>query len=738
MIDTKLTDKKELLKKGDAKAQKAEIPAAKSSGKEKKSGLRINLGQKKPAKKSEKKPEVKPEKKKVEESRLNLEKKAVKKPLAEQGKTPKKKKKGGGLSITSKVRPKAKPEKKELKKPPIPPVVSKSDIAKKSSKALEEVAEKAKVPPLAAKNNQGEKTAATDKKAASKSKVPPLAAKNSEVKPPASSAENDTGKAKIPPLATDPAKAPANKAGTGKQGKPSEPKALGQIPLEKMAASEVAAKAKKPPPAAAKPTPPPPKEAGGNKADKGDKAKSPILSSSEEPESLLSLLEPDPEEVTKLKQGPKQDRFLSQSVVLEESGLGTLVRSSILLVAFLIALFLTWASFTTIDEMASTTGTVIPNSPVQVIQHLEGGIVEEIFVSEGQIISEGGKLARLSPESAEADLNQMRVRLASLMAQKIRIVAMLEDKRADFSEIPEEYDTIIKGQASLLSAQRSAYTSQIDTFNTRIDRSKASLENLLAQQEALQLQINYSNQEMEVKNIGFKKGLMSRLMVIAAKRDKIRVESELVRVIGSTVGARKDLHEALNELDGFLDKSREENFRELGVITAELSQVKEGMSRLDDRVKRLVIYSPVWGIVKDLKISTVGGVVGPGSPLTEIVPLDETRRVETMINTKDIGHVKIGQGVTVKVSTYDFARYGGIQGVLESISPTTFDDPTGGEPFYKGIVRLQKSYIGNEKNTNQILPGMVVQADIHIGAKTLMEYLLKPIYASVNKAFQER
>jgi membrane fusion protein, adhesin transport system len=332
----------------------------------------------------------------------------------------------------------------------------------------------------------------------------------------------------------------------------------------------------------------------------------------------------------------------------------------------------------------------------------------------------------------------MRVRLASLMAQKVRIVAMIDEKKADFSEIPNKYKVIIQGQIKLLSAQRNAYTSQIEGYDARIDRAKASLENLLAQQEALQLQVGYSKQEMEVKKLGFKKGLMSRLMVIAAKRDKIRVESELVRVIGSTVGARKDLHEGFNEMEGFLDKAKEESLRELGVITAELSQVREGMSRLDDRVKRLEIFSPVWGIIKDLKVSTVGGVIGPGSVLTEIIPLDATRRVETMISTKDIGHVKVGQGVTVKVSTFDFARYGGIDGLIESISPTTFDDPTGGEPFYKGIVRLQKSYIGNNEKSNQILPGMVVQADIHTGAKTLMEYLLKPIYASVNKAFQER
>ncbi|MBF0380206.1 MAG: HlyD family type I secretion periplasmic adaptor subunit [Magnetococcales bacterium] len=631
--------------------------------------------------------------------------------------------------------------KKEKAKTKVPPLVTRSSSTKEPASTAEKDIKKTKAPPLVTKSSSTKEQSATAAKDIKKTKLPPLSTNDGPITKPTALDKKDTPQAISPPLAKEAEttqQQPGGKEGAGEQKPASDSAVLGKIPLKKMAVPAEQGQGDKSKPVVEKTAQQKPKDDDkANKAE-GEKAKEPITPILDEPESLLSLLEPDPEEVTKLKQGPKQDRFLSQSVVLEESGLATLVRSSILLVAVLISLFLVWASFTRIDEMASTTGQVIPNSPVQVIQHLEGGIIEEIFVSEGQIIQKDGKLARLSPKSAEADLNQMRARLASLMAQKIRIVAMLDEKNADFSVIPKEYDVIVQGQKKLLSAQRNAYSSQLDVFNTRIDRAKASMENLLAQQEALQLQIGFSKQEMEVKKLGYQKGLMSRLMVIAAKRDKIRVESELVRVIGSTVGARKDLHEAFNELDGFLDKNKEENLRELGVITAELSQVREGMARLDDRVKRLTINSPVWGIVKDLKLSTVGGVVGPGSVLTEIIPLDATRRVETMINTKDIGHVKVGQGVTVKISTFDFARYGGIDGILESISATTFEDPTGGEPFYKGIVRLQKSHIGNNESANQILPGMVVQADIHTGSKTLMEYLLKPIYASVNRAFQER
>ncbi|MBF0447255.1 MAG: HlyD family type I secretion periplasmic adaptor subunit [Magnetococcales bacterium] len=462
------------------------------------------------------------------------------------------------------------------------------------------------------------------------------------------------------------------------------------------------------------------------------------ITSDEDPESLLSLLVPKPEEVPKLKQGTKLDRFLSQSVVLEESGLSTLVRSSILLVTVLVTVFLLWAANSSIDEMASTTGTIIPNSPAQIIQHLEGGIIADIMVEEGQIIKKGGLLIRLDPEAARAELNQMRARQASLMAQKERLTALIEQRNPDFSDIPDEYDSIVQGQQDLLVAQRSAYNSQIELYETRIDRIKSRLENLFDQQRSLEKQLAYSQQEMDVRQKGYDKGLMSRLMVISANRDEVRVESELVRIKGDVSTSQKDLNESLSEMDGLIDSTAEANFRELGTVTAELSQISQGLSRLKDRVSRLEIRSPAWGIVKALQVKTVGGVIAPGSVIMEIIPLDETRRVEIKISTRDIGHVKLAQGVTVKVGTYDFARYGGISGVLESISPTTFDDPAGGEAYYKGIVRLEKSHVGGDPGQNQVLPGMTVQADIHTGAKTLMEYMLKPIYSSVNKSFRER
>ncbi|MBF0132159.1 MAG: HlyD family type I secretion periplasmic adaptor subunit [Magnetococcales bacterium] len=458
----------------------------------------------------------------------------------------------------------------------------------------------------------------------------------------------------------------------------------------------------------------------------------------QEPESLQSLLEPEPEEVARLKQGYKQHRFMAQSVILEESGLSNQVRSAMFAVSLLIVAFFVWASFSSMDEIASTQGQVMPSSPAQLIQHLEGGIIREILVQEGQIVKKDALLVRLDSEGVLADLNQLKAKRASLQAQEIRIRAVLSGKDANFNEIDQQYQSFIQGQHLLLLAQRSALASERGVLETRISRSRSRIENLLVQQQNIEKQRASLSQELGMKDQGYEQGVVSRLAVLGSQRDFARIEAEEVRNQGDLTAAKRELEEALGDLDELLKKARETNLRELAAVTTDLAQAEEQSRRLSDRVQRLEVRSPVWGVVNNLQVNTVGGVITPGALIAEIIPMDSTRRVETRISTRDIGHVAVGQTVTVKVTTYDFARYGGINGILESVSPTTFKQQDEKEPFYKGIIRLDQPYVGKDEKKNPVLPGMTVQADIDTGSKTLMEYMLKPIYASVNKAFRER
>ena len=185
------------------------------------------------------------------------------------------------------------------------------------------------------------------------------------------------------------------------------------------------------------------------------------------------------------------------------------------------------------------------------------------------------------------------------------------------------------------------------------------------------------------------------------------------------------------------EQAREQALAELSESANELIQVEEALIEAKDRVRRLDIVTPVRGIVKGLRVHTVGGIVPPGEVISEIVPLDEELIIEAKIQPRDVGHVRFGQPVTVKVTTYDFARFGGISGELKDVSASTFLDEQG-EPYYKGIVSLDKNYVGSDPGQNRVMPGMTVQADIKTGKKTLFSYLLKPVYSSVSTSFRER
>jgi len=238
-----------------------------------------------------------------------------------------------------------------------------------------------------------------------------------------------------------------------------------------------------------------------------------------------------------------------------------------------------------------------------------------------------------------------------------------------------------------------------------------------------------------MRELLYSKGLTSKIVFLDVQRNLNDAIGDLAKLTSErkkTAEALKESHNRLLEVDTDL---KEIAMGEMGDLMAETASLRESLTRSEDRVKRLDIRSPVYGIIKGLEANTIGGIIPPGGVLMEIVPLDAELIIETRINPRDVGHVKSGQPVTVKVTTYDFARYGGINGTLFEVSATTFMDEEG-EPYYKGLIKLQQSYVGTDETINLILPGMTVQADIKTGKKTLLEYLMKPVVSSVSESFR--
>lgn len=429
-------------------------------------------------------------------------------------------------------------------------------------------------------------------------------------------------------------------------------------------------------------------------------------------------------------------RFLSQPLVLEEGGPPNALVHLLVLLSIMIFGFIAWAAVTDLQETAAVTGQIMPAASVQTVQHLEGGIVAEIYARQGEVVEAGQPLLRLDSAAAAAELDQLRAREAALALKAERLRAFVRADEPDFS-IGQAFPDLVADQRTILTLQLQARRSQQDVLQSRIEQRDAELASLWQRAENLQTQADIIAQQVEMRSDLVKRGLVSRVVYLETERAYAQALGELSSVQGEIVRTGETLNEARGSLSELEATLANEAIDEMGSISAELAQVREQMAKLEDRVERLLVKSPVHGVVKAVATRTIGSVAAPGDLLLEIVPLEDEMVAEVEIDPLDIGHLRVGQAARVKVTTYDIARLGSIEGRLEHISASTFENERG-EIFYKGTIRLAQNYVGRTPGTNLVLPGMVVDGDINTGAKSLMRYLLKPVFRSLDVAFSER
>ena len=429
-------------------------------------------------------------------------------------------------------------------------------------------------------------------------------------------------------------------------------------------------------------------------------------------------------------------RFLSQPLLLEESGPPRLMRQLLLTLSLLVGGFILLTIFTEVEETAVGNGQVMPAGSVHVVQHLEGGIVAGLPVREGQVVRKGEVVMTLQAAAAEGELNQLRTRRAALSLRAERLRAFVLDAEPDFSD-GAGYPDLVADQKAILEVQHRTRDSQREVLLSRIDQRQAEIEALVEQRNSLETQVEIVEEEVSMRDELLKKGLVSRVVYLETKRNLSRAQGDLAAVVGEQARAAEAKSEAESSLAELDARLRNEALDEMGTVSAELAQVTELLTKLEDRVDRLKVVSPADGVVKGLFTRTLGSVVAPGELLMEIVPLDDEMIAEVRILPRDIGHMEIGQKAELRVSAYDSVRFGTITGRLDRISASTFLDENG-EPYYKAVITMEKNHVGSEAGRNLVLPGMVVDASINTGGKTLLEYLLKPVYRSLNNAFRER
>lgn len=432
----------------------------------------------------------------------------------------------------------------------------------------------------------------------------------------------------------------------------------------------------------------------------------------------------------------KQMRYLSQAIQLEEAVNPHIIRATMSMISLALLVFILWAAFTNIYEVAHAPGEVVPYGHEQTVQHLEGGIIKQILVLEGDMVREGQTLVILEESGIKEDLQRARGRQLTLRMQAERLRAFVENREPDFASFAEATPDIIADQQAFFQGMRKSRDKEAHIIEDQIEEKKQAIVTLNSDLGIARGNYGIADDIYKRRSSLLENGYASQMRVLEDKKNRNDLLGAIKRLENQITAAKTEISEYENRRASLSATHRDEAYEKLAVVAAEEQQNIEIVNKLEERMQRLVIRAPADGMVKGLAVNTIGSVIQPGQTIMEIVPLDVQLDVRVKISPQDRGHVDIGQKVQVKFSTYDFSRYGSVEGTLARISATTFSGENG-ERFYQGQIILDEDYVGGNSH-NRILPGMTVMADVITGEKTILQYLLKPIHLSLQTAFKER
>lgn len=413
------------------------------------------------------------------------------------------------------------------------------------------------------------------------------------------------------------------------------------------------------------------------------------------------------------------------------------LRARILVKTILIAvaLFIMWTAVALVDEITKGEGKVIPSSQIQVLQSLDGGIVVEINVREGQIVDAGQVLLRVDPTRFESSVRENRSQYLALTTKAARLRALAEG--LPFVPPPEvvvEDPKTIQDEQRLYETARSNVEAQISIARQQLIQRQQELSEMRVKREQASQAYDLTAKELSVTKPLINSGAVSEVELLRLERDAARFRGERDMAAAQILRSQAAMAEASRKIEEVELNARSEVRKELGDTMAKLNAFSEGGVALADKVKHASVRSPVKGTVKRLMVNTVGGVVQPGRDLVEVVPLDDALILEAKVAPKDIAFLRPGQPATVKFTAYDFSTYGGLDAKLEHIGADSITDERG-NTFFLVRVRTAKSSLGANL---PIIPGMVAEVDIVTGKKSILEYLLKPVLRAKQAALTER
>jgi adhesin transport system membrane fusion protein len=400
--------------------------------------------------------------------------------------------------------------------------------------------------------------------------------------------------------------------------------------------------------------------------------------------------------------GNAHDDSVAETPGITHARLGKPNKASFILmntIGGLMVLMLIWAAVSSVDEVTHAEGRVIPSAKMQVLQNMEGGIVQKINVKQGDLVQAGQVLMNLSSTQFGSEFEGRKQQVLSLMAKEARLLAEVEEKALVFSP---EFTEMARQYVNIENAE----------FINRRMRLSADL-------AVLENQYRGALAEVEIIRRLVERGLEPQLELI---RTQARVD------------------EARTKIDAMRRQAKSEASGELAKVSLELQPMRKQLPALADKVERTYVKAPMKGVVNRVLVTTIGGVLRPGEPLMEIVPSDDVLVVEAQVRPQDIGFVKLGQSAQVKVTAYDYSIFGSMMGRVTQISADAVSKEERGQTNYYYIARVETStsVMNSLGKKLPIIPGMQAQVDIITGNKTVLNYLLKPLIGVKENAFRER
>lgn len=427
---------------------------------------------------------------------------------------------------------------------------------------------------------------------------------------------------------------------------------------------------------------------------------------------------------------------LNQAIELEERPPAQSLTHFIYAMFGLVVLAVLWSVLTRVDVVTNAPGRVLPAGDLVAIQHLEGGVIAQILVAEGERVKKGQTLLRLAQLDTEGRLEQVKAKRAALLLA-------MEGSRAQVEGRAPQFDAVVAGfarqkaeQLALYNAQAQAIEAERTVLTAQKAQREAEVARLTAQLIVLRRDERIAEEELAVRTDLLERKLTTRDRFYGAQRDAADRQKQRLNARDQLAGAESELAEYERKLTELETRTRAAAQEAIAKSTAELAEVDAALKNEQGRAKRLNLTAPVAGIVSGLSVKAVKAVVKPGETLMEIVPTGDTLVVIAEVKPQDIGQVSMGQRADVRVSAFDYATFGTLTGTVDRISATTFADQNGRQ-FYKVRVRLTRDYFGPDPQRGRIIPGMDVAVDVKTGARSVLSYLLKPVTRTWDTALKE-